>query len=59
MFFEKEYFPRPQVEKFSGEVFKLFDTDKSGKIDFSEFLIAISTSDSGEVKKKLQLAFAL
>lgn len=52
-----EFFPRGKSEKFSAEVFKLFDTDKSGKIDFTEFLIAISVSDNGDLKSKLHLAF--
>jgi Ca2+-binding EF-hand superfamily protein len=40
-------------------VFTVFDTDRSGKIDFSEFLIAISVSSQGDVKKKLNLAFQM
>ena len=55
----QEFFPRGKSEKFSNEVFKLFDTDHSGKIDFTEFLVAISTSDGGDVKAKLHLAFDL
>ena len=55
----QEFFPRGKAEKFSNEIFKLFDTDKSGKIDFKEFLVAISASDNGDVKKKLHLAFNL
>ena len=31
----KEFFPFGKAEKFSTEVFKLFDTDHSGSIDFS------------------------
>ena len=53
----QEFFPRGKSEKFSNEVFKLFDTDHSGKINFIEFLVAISTSDSGDIKTKLHLAF--
>ena len=55
----QEFFPKGKAEKFSNEIFKLFDTDKSGKIDFSEFIIAISASDNGDVTKKLHLAFNL
>ncbi len=33
--------------------------DQSGKIDFTEFLIAISASSQGDSKKKLQLAFRM
>ncbi len=55
----QEFFPRGKSEKFSNEVFRLFDTDNSGKIDFTEFLVAISTSDKGDIKTKLHLAFNL
>jgi Ca2+-binding EF-hand superfamily protein len=33
--------------------------DHSGKIDFTEFLVAISTSSSNDVKQKLHLGFKL
>ncbi len=36
-----------------------FDLDHSGKIDFTEFLIAISLSSEGNVEKKLKLAFQM
>ncbi len=55
----KEFFPHGKAEKFSSEVFKLFDTDHSGKIDFVEFLVAVSTQSSTDVRKKLQMAFNL
>lgn len=40
-------------------MFKLFDTDGSGKIDFQEFLVAVSITSSNDIRKKLQLAFDL
>lgn len=55
----REFYPQGKAEKFSDEVFKLFDTDKSGKIDFQEFLVAVSITSSNDVRKKLQLAFDL
>lgn len=55
----KEFFPQGKAEKFSAELFKLFDTDHSGKIDFQEFLVAISVSSSTDLRKKLQMAFDL
>ena len=55
----KEFFPTGKAETFANEVFKLFDTDHSGKIDFVEFLVAISTSSSGDLRKKLSMAFNL
>ncbi len=55
----KEFFPQGKAEKFATEVFKLFDTDHSGKIDFTEFLVAVSTSSSTDIRKKLSMAFNL
>lgn len=55
----KEFFPTGKAETFATEVFKMFDTDGSGKIDFVEFLVAISTSSSGDIRKKLSMAFNL
>jgi Ca2+-binding EF-hand superfamily protein len=40
-------------------VFKVFDADGSGQIDFTEFLIAISITAQGDAKKKLVLAFKM
>ncbi|CAF0716363.1 unnamed protein product [Brachionus calyciflorus] len=55
----KEFYPQGKAEKFSAQIFNVFDSDKSGKIDFTEFLIAISTSSQGDIKKKLKLGFKL
>jgi neurocalcin delta len=55
----KEFYPLGKAEKFSASIFNVFDTDKSGKIDFTEFLVAISTSSSNDVKQKLHLGFKL
>lgn len=37
----------------------MFDSDGSGQIDFTEFLIAISVTAQGDAKKKLILAFKM
>lgn len=55
----KEFYPQGKAEKFSASIFNVFDTDHSGKIDFTEFLVAISTSSSNDVKQKLHLGFKL
>jgi len=55
----KEFYPQGKADKFCGQVFNVFDVDHSGKIDFTEFLIAISVSTQGDVKKKLHLAFQM
>lgn len=55
----KEFFPTIKADIFANEAFKLFDVDGSGKIDFTEFLVAISTSSSTDIRKKLGLVFNL
>lgn len=53
----KQFYPNGKADKFCGHVFKTFDTDASGEIDFVEFLIAISVTSQGDIKDKLQMAF--
>jgi Ca2+-binding EF-hand superfamily protein len=53
----KQFYPNGKADRFCGHVFKTFDTDCSGEIDFVEFLIAISVTSQGNVKDKLQMAF--
>lgn len=55
----KEFYPHGKAEKFSAQIFNVFDADRSGKIDFLEYLIAISTTSNGNVRKKLQMGFKL
>ncbi len=40
-------------------LFKSFDTDGSGEIDFVEFMTAVSVTAKGDVKEKLTLAFKM
>lgn len=53
----REFFPIGNAEALSQQVFNVFDTNKTGKLDFVEFVIAISTSATGDARKKLRLAF--
>lgn len=55
----KVFYPQGKAEKFCNHVFKVFDTDGSGLIDFKEFLIAISITAQGDATKKLVLAFKM
>jgi len=52
-------FPDGKAGAFYEHVFRTFDEDGSGKIDFKEFLQAISITQAGKPEEKLELAFRL
>ena len=58
--FKISFYNQPgKADKFCNHVFKVFDADGSGLIDFGEFLIAISVTAQGDARKKLILAFKM
>lgn len=52
-----KFFPSGNSEAFCEHVFRIFDTDKNGVIEFREFLLAIDVSSGNSPKKKLEWAF--
>ena len=50
-------FPGSNSAEFCSHVFRAFDTDMSGAIDFREFLLAIDVTSSGDPAQKLDWAF--
>ena len=53
------HYPNKNGEKFCHHVFRTFDTDRNGYIDFKEFLIAIDVTSSGTAEEKLKWAFRM
>merc|ERR1711862_808483 len=52
-------FPSSNGGEFCNHVFRTFDSDKNGYIDFKEFLLAIDVTSSGTPEEKLNWAFSM
>merc|ERR1719318_854076 len=52
-------FPAGNAREFCDHVFRTFDTDKNGVIDFKEFLLSIDVNSSGSPEEKLNWAFSM
>ena len=55
----KKFFPSGNSEQFCDQVFRSFDADKNGYINFNELLIAIDVTSAGTAEEKLKLAFRM
>lgn len=57
--FYTKLYPNGNASKFCRQVFKVFDTNGNGVIEFKELMMVISVTTLGDVRKKLELAFVL
>ncbi|KAM6958988.1 visinin-like [Aplochiton taeniatus] len=53
------FFPESDANAYAKHVFRSFDTNDDGTLDFKEYIIALHMTSTGTTSRKLEWAFAL
>ncbi|KAJ8287835.1 hypothetical protein COCON_G00004940 [Conger conger] len=53
------FFPESEAKSYAHHVFRSFDTNDDGTLDFKEYIVALHMTSTGKMSRKLEWAFSL